>query len=230
MSRIWVRAMNMHPYRQLTVWVPLSVWLLASPAGNAPTPTAEPSNRVTAIDILIEPDATMATRAAAANARLRETFPQGFTFDETRQPWITCLQRRVRTADLDEMYGAIGRAVVMERPGAWKLKAYAYDYVPWEDLALGIVFEQTDGFIRFQRKLADAVAPFAERAAADETAGSGTESNPLVAVGVAAKDDLKKMIDEKFEPFIFSPAAVSIYQLSEAGNARKKIKSWELTP
>ncbi|CAB3806381.1 hypothetical protein LMG28138_05797 [Pararobbsia alpina] len=55
---------------------------------------------VTAIDILLEPDATMMKNAEAANARLRKSFPNGFALDETHQPHISCLQRYVRTADL----------------------------------------------------------------------------------------------------------------------------------
>ena len=44
------------------------------------------TNPVTAIDILLEPDATMLKNAGAANARLRKSFPKGFALDETHQP------------------------------------------------------------------------------------------------------------------------------------------------
>ncbi len=40
--------------------------------------SAAEKNPVTAIDILLKPDAAMVQRAVAANARLRETFPHGF--------------------------------------------------------------------------------------------------------------------------------------------------------
>src|SRR6516165_707852 len=59
-------------------------------------------NPITAIDILLEPDATMMKTAGAANARLRESFPKGFALDETHQPHITCLQRYVKTGDRDD--------------------------------------------------------------------------------------------------------------------------------
>jgi hypothetical protein len=40
-------------------------------------------NPVTAIDIALEPDATMVQHAMDANARLRKSFPKGFALDET---------------------------------------------------------------------------------------------------------------------------------------------------
>ena len=57
-------------------------------------------NAVTAIDILLEPDATMLEHAKAANALLLKTFPKGFALGKTHQPHVSCLQRFVRTADL----------------------------------------------------------------------------------------------------------------------------------
>ena len=48
---------------------------------------------VTAIDILLEPDAAMLQHSAANNA-----------LDATHRPHITMVQRFVRTADLDQVY------------------------------------------------------------------------------------------------------------------------------
>ena len=61
---------------------------------------------VTAIDILLEPDATMLRQAEANNARLLKVFPGGFALDATHTPHITMIQRFVRTADLDKVYAA----------------------------------------------------------------------------------------------------------------------------
>jgi hypothetical protein len=52
---------------------------------------------VTAIDILLDPDATMLRRTQANNARLLKVYPQGFPLDEAHQPHITMIQRFVRT-------------------------------------------------------------------------------------------------------------------------------------
>ena len=59
---------------------------------------------VTAIDILLEPDAAMLQHSAANNARLLKVFPKGFALDATHRPHITMVQRFVRTADLDQVY------------------------------------------------------------------------------------------------------------------------------
>jgi hypothetical protein len=50
-------------------------------------------NAVTAIDILLEPDATMLQRAQVVNDRLLKVFPKGFALDATHRPHITLLQR-----------------------------------------------------------------------------------------------------------------------------------------
>ena len=48
--------------------------------GYAGAPGAQ-ENPVTAIDIALEPDATMIQPAEAANARLLKVFPKGFALD-----------------------------------------------------------------------------------------------------------------------------------------------------
>ena len=217
-------------------------------------PLDSKANPVTAIDVLLEPDATMMKNAGAANARLRASFPQGFALDETHQPHISCLQRYVKTPDLDKVYEAVGKVLAEEKPTAWKLKAYKYYYIPWKDIGLaGIVIEPTDDLIRYQKKLIDAVALFTVEtgtAAAFVTTkedpeinqptidyvtkfvpdGTGKHFNPHVTIGIASQDYLKKMVDEKFESFTFSPVRASVYHLGNFGTAREKLKSWDLTP
>jgi hypothetical protein len=72
-------------------------------------PSSAQQSPVTAIDVLLEPDATMLKHAAAANARLLRVFPKDFALDEVHKPHMTTLQRFVRTADLDKVYAAVGR-------------------------------------------------------------------------------------------------------------------------
>ena len=213
---------------------------------------AEPENAVTAIDILLEPDATMIKHAEAANERLRKSYPKGFALGKTHQPHISTLQRYVKTADLDKVYEAVGKVLAEEKPTGWKLKAYKYYYIPWKDLGLaGIVVEPTNDLIRYQKKLIDAVAPFIVEtgtAAAFVTTKedpdineptidyvrtfvpneTGTKFNPHVTIGLASQDYLKGLLDEKFEVFTFSPVGVSVYHLGNFGTARTKLKSWEL--
>jgi hypothetical protein len=62
-------------HRYLTGLAVLSISLAASLQGSAKTVGAGQPGSVTAIDILLEPDATMIRHAEAANARLRKSFP-----------------------------------------------------------------------------------------------------------------------------------------------------------
>jgi hypothetical protein len=228
----------------LVAWLPESV---------PPVKAAEP-NPVTAIDILLDPDSTMVKHAHTANERLLKTFPKGFALGKEHQPHISCLQRYVKTADLDKVYAAVGKVLAEEKPAAWKLKAHKYYYIPWKEIGLaGIVIEPTDDLVRYQKKLVDAVAPFTvetgtaaafvtTKAAPDINQPTidyvttyvpnetGKKFNPHVTIGIATQDYLKKMLDEKFETFTFSPAGASVYHLGNFGTARKKLKGWELKP
>jgi hypothetical protein len=206
-------------------------------------------NPVTAIDIALEPDATMIQHAQAANARLLKVFPKGFSLDATHRPHISMLQRYVRTADLDKVYAAAGKVLADEKVTSWKLKAFKYYYLPWKDIGLGgIVVEPTDDLLRLQQELIDAVAPFTEKtgtAAAFVTTpedpeinqptidyvaafvpeATGKKFNPHVTIGVAPQDYLKEMLAELFDVFTFSPASASVYQLGNFGTARKELKA-----
>ena len=62
---------------------------LGSVLGCAEVKAAEAEAPVTAIDILLEPDATMIKQAEAANKRLLKSYPKGFALDKTHQPHIS---------------------------------------------------------------------------------------------------------------------------------------------
>jgi len=62
---------------------------------------------LTAIDILIDPDQAMISRAKAVNAELLESVPSGFALDEHHRPHITTLQRYVSSDDLDRVFDAV---------------------------------------------------------------------------------------------------------------------------
>jgi 2'-5' RNA ligase len=164
------------------------------------------------------------------------------------------LQRYVKTSDLDEVYEAVGSVLAGEKPASWKLKAYNYFYVVWDDLGLaGISIEPTEDLIRYQQKLIDAVAPLTlstGTAAAFVTTtedpdinqptidyvahyvpdSTGKNFKPHVTIGLAPPDYLSRMLEEKFEAFTFSPARAAVYHLGNFGTAREKLKTWELSP
>src|SRR5271165_5480169 len=109
-----------------------------------PAKASAQSESITAVDVALEPDATMLDHAKAANARLLALFPKGFALDATHHPHVTMLQQFVRTADLEKVYAAAGRVFDEERPLSWKLKAFKYYYIPSPPIGLaGIVVETT---------------------------------------------------------------------------------------
>ena len=121
-------------------------------------------NPVTAIDIALEPDATMLQHAQADNARLLKSFPKGFALDATHNPHVTMLQQFVRTADLEKVYAALDKVFATEKPTSWKLKAFKYYYIPLPPVGLaGIVVEPTEDLLRLQQKIIDAVTPYTEK-------------------------------------------------------------------
>jgi 2'-5' RNA ligase len=209
---------------------------------------------VTAIDIALEPDATMVQRAQAANARLLKSFPKGFLLDETHNPHISILQQFVRTDDLDKVYAAANAALAKEKPTTWTLKAFKYYYIPAPPIGLaGIVVEPTEDLRGLQDAFIKAVAPYTVKtgtAAAcysDEggrdiqpfligyvenfvEAAAGKHFNPHVTIGVATQEYLDEMLAEPFPSFAFSPAGASVYQLGAFGTARKELKALTVTP
>ena len=133
--------------------------------GQARTSSAD-QGTVIAIDILMEPDATMIQRAEAVNARLRSVYPKGFALDASHRPHISMFQCFVRTADLNKVYGAATRVFAGGNVTGLKLKAFKYYYIPDESLGLsGIVMESTPPLIKLQQDLIAAVSPFTVKTA-----------------------------------------------------------------
>ena len=102
----------------VALWFSLIILLVYAAPSNAQ------QNPVTAIDIALEPDATMLRHAQADNARLLKNFPKGFASDDTHHPHVTMLQQFVRTADLDKVFAAANAVLAKEMPATWTLKAF----------------------------------------------------------------------------------------------------------
>jgi hypothetical protein len=215
-------------------------------------------NDITAIDILLDPDATMIQHATAANAELLKHFPKGFTLGGVHAPHVTMLQRFVKTADLPKVFAAADKVIAEANPTSFKLTAYKYAYIG--DAKMGdvtvsvgnILVKPTPELLRLQQKLADAVKPYQAptgTAAAFVTTPeaphisedlihyvsvfvpdhSGDHYVPHVSIGVATTDYLKTLSSAPFDDFTFSPAAASVYHLGEYGTAMKKLHSVPLT-
>jgi hypothetical protein len=206
---------------------------------------------VTAIDILLEPDATMRRHAEANNARLLEVNPKGFALDAAHRPHITLLQTFVRTADLEQVYAAVGRVIADSPLSRMKLEAFKYYYAPaGAEGVAGICARPSPSILKLQADIIAAVGPFMvergpigaftaphgdpvldagliEYVAAYVPKYAGEHFNPHVSTGAAPKEYLDKMLAEPFETFTFSPAGAAVYQLGPFGTAAKKLKEWE---
>jgi hypothetical protein len=211
-----------------------------------------PQSGLTAIDVLLEPDATMLRHAEANNARLLKVNSKGFALDAAHRPHITMLQTFVRTADLDQVYAAAGKALAGADLNRMRLEAFKYYYAPTgADGVAGICAKPSPEILRLQAEIVAALGPFMvgrgpigaftaphgdpaldagiiEYVAAYVPRYAGRHFNPHVSTGVAPKAYLDKMVAEPFEAFTFSPAGAAVYQLGPFGTAAKKLKEWDL--
>jgi hypothetical protein len=228
--------------KAITISISLALLLGSSGAAMAQ------QSPITAIDIALEPDATMVHHAEAVNARLRAVFPKGFALDATHHPHLTMLQRFVRTADLDKIYAAAGKVIQSDNVTSFKLKAYKYYYLTAPSLPglglSGIVVETTPELVNLQADLIKAVAPYTvptgTSAAFVTTPAtihyievyvpdhSGKHLELHVTTGLAPVDYLDKMLAEPFQSFTFSPSGASIFHLGEYGTAQARLKELDV--
>ncbi len=210
-------------------------------------------SEITAIDILLQPDATMLQHAAANNARLLKEYPQGFALDSTHTPHITMLQCFVRTADLPKLYAAEEKVLAAANVTKMKLEAFKLYYIPaGGGLGVaGICAKSTPEILKLQADIIAAAAPFNLRGgpigaftaghdnpAIDaaiidyvstfEKIGAGAKFNPHVSTGNGPTTYLDQMNAEPFKSFTFSPAGAAVFQLGPFGTAAKKLKEWDL--
>ena len=232
-----------------------SGWTVVSMKDDWKTVFPAPQSEITAIDILLEPDATMLRHAAANNARLLKEYPQGFALDATHAPHITMLQCFVRTADLDKLYAAEEKVLTAANVTKMKLEAFKLYYIPaGGGLGVaGICAKPTPEILKLQADIIAAASPFNLRdgpigaftaghdnpaidkaiigyVSTFEKIGAGEHFNPHVSTGNAPTAYLDQMIAEPFESFTFSPAGAAVYQLGPFGTAAKKLKEWDLKP
>jgi hypothetical protein len=204
---------------------------------------------ITAIDIALEPDQTMAKRASADNAILLQSFPQGFALDETHHAHTSMFAGFVPTADLPEVYEMAAGVLAKESYAAWRLTAFKYYYVPMGAIGLaGIVVHPTPDLLRLQKALIDAVGQFMVKSATaaafyttpeepdiheavidyiarSSEANTGESFSPHVTIGLASTVFLDALLAKPFDEFTFSPVSASVYQFGDFGTARRCLKA-----
>jgi hypothetical protein len=221
-----------------------------------PAISREAQHPITAIDIVLEPDATMIQHARDANAGLLKDFPKGYALGDEHAPHISVVGGYFNTASLDNIYTAAGKVLASERVTSWKLKAFKYYYIPLKEIGLGgIVVEPTADLIRLQKELIDATEPFLAPAGSGTAAAfattpdepeinrptidavatylaghTGERYSPHVTIGVGTVEYLDALLAAPFPTFTFSVLGVSAYQFGNFGTAAKQLHSFELTP
>lgn len=227
-------------------------WTVVSMKDDWKTIFPAAQSEVTAIDILLEPDATMLKHSAENNARLLKVHPSGFSLDAAHTPHITMLQCFVPTANLEKVYAAAGQVLARANIKSMKLEAFKYYFAPGGAVGVaGICAKPTPEIVKLQADIIAAVKPFLaetgpigaftaphDDAATDEALigyvstfvpkYSGANFNPHVSTGVAPTAYLDQMLAEPFTNFTFSPAGAAVYQLGPFGTAAKKLKEWDL--
>jgi hypothetical protein len=211
-------------------------------------------SELTAIDVLIEPDAAMVARAERENARMLNSIPSphGFALDEHHRPHITTLQRYVRTAELDAVFAAIQKVQSDLDLGSLTFAAEAIRHMevqPGVGIA-AVVVKPGQQVLDFQAKLIDALAPYVESGGGADAyvrtdaepdindatihyidvyvpQHSGENYVAHVTVGIAKLDDLARIEAEHFAPLTFAASAISVYQLGNNGTAAKKLTTFD---
>jgi hypothetical protein len=212
-------------------------------------------NTVTAVDIVLEPDATMIQHAQTANAGLLKNFPKGYTLGDEHAPHVSVIGGYFRTANLSEVFTAASKVLASEKVLSWKLKAFQYYYIPLKEIGLGgILVEPTADLIRLQNELFEAISKFWAPASSGTAAAfrttpqdpdinqatidavatyfsehRGEDYSPHVTIGVGATEYLNALVAAPFPTFTFSAVGVSAYQFGNFGTAAKQLHSFKLT-
>lgn len=209
---------------------------------------------LTAIDILIEPDANALKRAAAENARLRAIYPTGFAVDASHRPHITLLQRFVRSAQLEAVFSAVEHVMGSRDLTGITFDATALRHMPVAAIPgmgiAAIVVTPGPQVLDLQEALIQAVTPFSTTggtASAFETTPQEPEINSdtlryveryvpnhsgvnflaHLTVGLAPLGFLEGIEAGSFDKFTFHPAAIAVFKLGNNGTARKQLKAWQ---
>jgi hypothetical protein len=210
---------------------------------------------LTAVDIMIQPDATAIARARAVNARMPLSIPAGITLDDTHLPHITMLQRYLITDQLEQAYAAIDAVIVATNIAALGYHVpgitYSEHWGPPGEAAAVLGVQPNQPVLDLQAALLAAVTPFTGTGGTDaafvtdpgqqisattkdwvetyDPNQTGANYTAHLTVGMATVVDLKAMQAETFDEFDVHPAGLAVYQLGNNGTARALLKAWPLS-
>jgi hypothetical protein len=210
---------------------------------------------LTAVDIMIQPDATAIARARAVNARMPLSIPAGITLDDTHLPHITMLQRYLITDQLEQAYAAIDAVLAATNIAALGYHVpgitYSEHWGPPGEAAAVLGVQPNQPVLDLQAALLAAVTPFTGTGGTDaafvtdpgqqisattkdwvetyDPNQTGANYTAHLTVGMATVVDLKAMQAETFDEFDVHPAGLAVYQLGNNGTARALLKAWPLS-
>jgi hypothetical protein len=210
---------------------------------------------LTAVDVLLEPDAAARKRAAALNARLRADQPTSFAFDATHRPHVTLLQRYVRTEDLQRVVAALERVAAAADAGALAMHAAGISSgelgTPAGTKLVSVEFERAPAVRALHEAAIAALAPFAQTsgdsraffAEPDEAPAnaatvayveqfvpehSGEHYAPHMSLGVAGAALVADLEHAPAQELELRPEAFAVYQIGDLGTARRVLRRWPL--
>lgn len=225
--------------RNLLLLIPGLAVIAASPSS-----AAQPE--VVAIDVLLEPDASLAERATQLNARLRASQARGFALDATHVPHLTVVQMYVRRDDLGSI-GNVIRKVLEDSPAPAELEVVGIDAAPWGGSSIVTLrVEAASALLRMQEALVAALIPLAapagdaaafvrdppETSIDDATISyvstfllknTGEKYQPHVTIGLTTPAVASTLKKEPFKRQKFAITNVALYQLGYSGTARRKL-------
>ena len=211
-------------------------------------------NPITAIDILLEPDATMLQHAEANNARLLGSLPERF------RPGCGAPSAH-HHAPVFRPHGGPRQGLCRSRKGVRcrqskrdEAGGFKYYYVPAGATGVaGISRSRRRRLLKLQADIIAAVEAvhganrphrrvhrcrtktlLSSAALIQYVSTFVPKACPArISIRTSApasrpKEYLDKMLDEPFELFTFSPAGAAVYQLGPFGTAAKKLKEWAL--
>ncbi len=210
---------------------------------------------LTAVDIMIQPDANAIERAREVNRRMPLSIPAGLTLDDTHLPHVTMLQRYLITADLDQAYVAIESTIAATDVAALSYHVpgitYSEHWGPPGQAAAVLGVHPNQQVLDLQAALLAAVTPFTGTGGTDAAFVTdpgqqisattkdwvetyqpnqvGANYTAHLTVGLATVADLKAMQAEPFDEFDVRPVGLAVYQLGNNGTARARLKAWPLT-
>lgn len=207
--------------------------------------TFAPGNAI-AVDVLLQPDEVMSEHMRTLNARLRESYPEGYALDERRIPHVTLVQRYVARDRLADALEAAAQ-ILSGEPLPTRLLATGYHFSQGKSATTVSVNLASDAALsHIQAGLIEALAPFTTPDGDDSAfvrdadepsiepstieyvrdfvpARTSERYEPHITVGRASSEEAQRLEAEGYPPLQFNLAGAAVYQLGNAGTARRKL-------